>query len=53
MAINIDRNMQASGKSNLPGFTRGNTSKQHESKDKAVASDSKDPSNSEPKELND
>jgi hypothetical protein len=38
MAIKIDKNMQASGKLNLVGFTRGNTSKQHESKDKAVAS---------------
>jgi hypothetical protein len=27
MVINIDRNMQASSKSNLLGFTRGNTSK--------------------------
>jgi hypothetical protein len=41
MATKIDKNMQASGKSNLPGFTRGSTSKQSESKDKAVASDNK------------
>jgi hypothetical protein len=38
MAIKIDKNMQASGKSNLPGFNRGSTSKQSENKDKAVVS---------------
>jgi hypothetical protein len=39
VAIKIDRNMQASEKSNLPGFTRGNssTSKQAELKDKIVS----------------
>jgi ribonuclease HI/transposase InsO family protein len=43
-AIKIDKNMQASGKSNLPGFTRGSSSKQSESKEKAAAPDNKDPS---------
>jgi len=51
MAINIDRNVQASGKSNLSGFTRGNTSKQQEPKDKTVASDSKASSSDPLKEL--
>jgi hypothetical protein len=36
--------MQASGKSNLPGFTRGSSSKQSESKEKATTPDNKDPS---------
>ena len=41
VAIKIDRNMQASGKSNLPGFTRGSssTSKQAELKDKTVSTE--------------
>jgi hypothetical protein len=51
MAIKIDRNMQSSGKSNLPGFTRGNTSKQSESKDKTVAIESKTSSSDPLKEL--
>jgi hypothetical protein len=45
--IKIDKNMQASGRSNLPGFTRGSSSKQHEPKDakrKIVSSDSKESS---------
>jgi hypothetical protein len=42
--IQIDKNMQSSGKSNLPGFTRGSTSKQLENKENAVASESKDTS---------
>jgi hypothetical protein len=44
MAIKIDKNMQASQKSNLLGFSRGNTSKQSENKEKAVVSDNKDTS---------
>jgi hypothetical protein len=51
MAIKVDRNMQASGKSNLPDFTRGNTSKQRELKDKTIASDSKASSSDPLKEL--
>jgi hypothetical protein len=51
MAIKIDKNMQASGKSNLPGFKRGTTSKQQESKDKAIASESKNSSIDPLKEL--
>jgi hypothetical protein len=43
IAIKIDKNMQASGKSNLPGFTRGGSSKQSESKEKATTLDNKDP----------
>jgi ribonuclease HI len=42
-AIKIDKNMQASGKSNLPGFTRGSSSRQTESKEKVAAPDNKDP----------
>jgi hypothetical protein len=47
MAIKMDKNMQASSKSNLPGFAKGiaSTPKQEESKGKAVAFDSKDSSN--------
>jgi len=44
MAIKIDKNMQASQKSNLPGFSRGNTSKQSENKEKEVVLDNKDTS---------
>ena len=33
-AIKIERNMQASGKSNIPGFTRGTSSRSHEDKKK-------------------
>ena len=43
--------MQASDKSNLPSFTRGSTSKQHEPKDKIVASDSKASSSDPLKDL--
>ena len=41
---NIDRNMQASGKSNLPGFSRSSVSisKSHDSKGKAVETKGKD-----------
>ena len=35
MAIKIERNMQASGKSNILGFTRGSSSKQFEPKEKS------------------
>jgi hypothetical protein len=41
--IKMDKNMQASVKSNLPGFTRGGSSRQSESKEKAAAPDNKDP----------
>jgi hypothetical protein len=51
VATKIDKNMQASGKSNLPGFTRGGNSKQSEPKDKVVASDSKSSSADPIKEL--
>jgi hypothetical protein len=43
-AIKIDKNMQASGKSNLPGFTRGSSSRQSDPKEKAAIPDNKDPS---------
>lgn len=44
MVIKIERNMQASGKSNIPGFTRGNSSKQSEPKEKSDSKTSaKDP----------
>ena len=44
MAIKIERNMQASGKSILPGFTRGSSSKHSETKDKTDSKASaKDP----------
>jgi hypothetical protein len=42
-AIKINKNMQASGKSNLPGFTRGSSSRHTESKEKVAAPDNKDP----------
>ena len=43
-AQKIDKNMQASGKSNLPGFSRGGASipKLHDSKGKTVEPESKD-----------
>ena len=34
MAVKIERNMQALGKSNVHGFTRGNSSKHSEPKEK-------------------
>ena len=34
LATKIEKNMQASGKSNIPGFTRGTSSKFHEDKKK-------------------
>jgi len=42
MTNNIDKNMQASGKSNLPGFTRGISSRQSDSKEKEAVPDIKD-----------
>jgi hypothetical protein len=42
--IKIDKNMQASGKSKLPGFTRGGSSRQSESKEKEATPNNKDPS---------
>ena len=41
MAEKIEKNMQSSGKSNIPGYTRGNTSCNKETKDKAVESEEK------------
>jgi len=41
---NIDKSMKASGKSNLHGFTRGSSSRQSDSKEKALVPDNKDPS---------
>lgn len=35
MAVKIDRNMQAFGKSNVPGFTRGSSFKHSEPKEKS------------------
>jgi hypothetical protein len=43
IAVKIDKNMQASGKSNLPGVNRGSSSRQTEAKDKAAAPENKDP----------
>jgi hypothetical protein len=43
--------MQASGRSNLPGFTRGSASKQQEPKGKAVSTDNKESSSDPLKEL--
>jgi hypothetical protein len=45
ITVKIDKNMQALGKSNIPGFSRGSTSGQTEAKDKAVtaATENKDP----------
>jgi hypothetical protein len=43
-AIKIDKNMQASEKSNLQGFTRGSSSKQLDPKEKEIVPDNKDPS---------
>jgi hypothetical protein len=42
-ANKIDKNMQASGKSNLPGFTRGSSSRQTDSKEKTTVPNNKDP----------
>ena len=52
-AKNINRNMQASGKSNLPSFSRGNASipKLHDSKGKAVEPESKDQTKDSFKEI--
>ena len=36
LAKKIEKNMQSSGKSNIPGYTRGNTSCNKETKDKSV-----------------
>ena len=44
IANKIDKNMQASGKSNLPGFTRGSSSKQSDPKEKSAVPDNRDPS---------
>jgi hypothetical protein len=45
IVVKIDKNMQASGKSNLLGFSRGSSSRQIEAKGKAAAaaSENKDP----------
>ena len=39
MVVKIDQNMQASGRSNLPGFTRGSASKQPKPKGKVESSE--------------
>ena len=39
LAEKIEKNMQSSGKSNIPGYTRGNTCYNKESKGKAVESE--------------
>jgi hypothetical protein len=43
IAIKIEKNMQASGKSNLPSFTWGSSSGQTKGKEKATTPDNKDP----------
>jgi hypothetical protein len=53
IAEKIDKNMQSSGKSNLPGFTRGTTSKQSDNKDKSASTDSKDLAKDPLRELTD
>ena len=41
LAEKIGKNMQSSGKSNIPGYTRGNTSYNKETKFKTVESEEK------------
>ena len=41
LAEKIEKNMQSSGKSNIPGHTRGNNSCNKETKGKAVESEEK------------
>ena len=41
MAEKIEKNMQSSGKSNIPGYTRGNNSYNKETKGKVVESEEK------------
>jgi hypothetical protein len=43
-SIKIDKNMQALGRSNLLGFTKGSASKQYESKEKLASTESKESS---------
>ena len=52
-AEKIDRNLQASGKSNLPGFSRNSVSisKSHYSKGKAVELEGKDQTKESIKEI--
>ena len=51
LAEKIEKNMQSSGKSNIPGFTRGNSSYNKESKGKAVESEGKESSKDPMKEM--
>jgi hypothetical protein len=51
IVVKVDKNMQASRRSNLLGFTRGNASKQEEPKGKAMSTDSNKSSNEPLKEL--
>ena len=41
LAEKIEKNMQSLGKSNIPGYTRGNTYRNKETEDKAVESEEK------------
>ena len=43
MVVKIERNMQASGKSNIPGFAKGSSSKHFEPKEKPESKVSSDP----------
>ena len=51
LAEKIEKNMQSSGKSNIPGYTRGNSSYNKESKGKAVESEDKEASKDLMKEM--
>ena len=51
MAEKTEKNMQSSGKSNIPGFTRGNSSYNKESKGKVVESEGKESSKDPMKEM--
>ena len=51
LAEKIEKNMQSSGKSNIPGYTRGNTSYNKESKGKVVESKDKETSKDPMKEM--
>jgi hypothetical protein len=43
ISVKIDKNMQALGKSNLPGFSWGSSSRQTKVKDKTATPENKDP----------
>ena len=51
LAEKIEKNMQSSSKSNIPGYTRGNSSYNKESKGKAVESEDKEASKDPMKEM--